>query len=333
MIKLSYILPCYNVSKYISRCIDSILAQDLQVGEYEIICVNDCSTDNIIDIISDYQKLYPNIKLINHSKNLTAGGARNTGIDAAQGKYIWFVDPDDAICPDSVSQLLEMAECNNLDILVFNEKIKDLNGEITYYNRVSDSKIYNGQDFLIQCVSNISQICSVCNQLFNATFLKKSQVRYPLIPASQDVVFLWEIFINAYRVRSISSVCYFVYRRENSTTGPKGFYSSRTCISLVLFYPIELLKLIQRNKIRLTLIDEINIAIRRSVNDNIKRLYSMPYKEKKIFYRHIVNHKEDINRIYYLMNTSTKRLLKEYSSYIHWNFVVILQKIWNIYKR
>ena len=86
MLKLSFILPCYNVAPYIGRCIESIEHQDIPQSEYEVICVDDCSTDDTVQKIKEYQAKYPNIQLICHTENKTAGGARNTGMDAAKGE-------------------------------------------------------------------------------------------------------------------------------------------------------------------------------------------------------------------------------------------------------
>ena len=82
-LKLSFVLPCYNVERYISECLDSLYQQNISVDEYEVICVNDCSTDSTEQIIKEYQVKYPTIRLINHLINKTVGGSRNTGLKNA----------------------------------------------------------------------------------------------------------------------------------------------------------------------------------------------------------------------------------------------------------
>ena len=82
MIKLSFILPCYNVGRYIAACLDSLFS--LQEIEFEVICINDCSTDNTRNVILDYAKRYSNLVFIDHLYNKTAGGARNAGIEIAR---------------------------------------------------------------------------------------------------------------------------------------------------------------------------------------------------------------------------------------------------------
>ena len=94
-IKVSVIVPVYNVEKYLHRCLDSIINQTLK--EIEIICVNDCSTDSSLNILEDYKDKEDRIIIINHQKNLRLAAARNSGMKVAKGEYISFIDSDDYI--------------------------------------------------------------------------------------------------------------------------------------------------------------------------------------------------------------------------------------------
>lgn len=118
-LRLSFIVPFYNVELYIEECIRSLYAQDIPWEEYEVICVDDCSPDGSRAIVERLQKEYPTLKLLTTPENLRQGGARNVGLDVAQGRYIWFVDSDDYIQPNCIQKLLTQAEEENLDILDF----------------------------------------------------------------------------------------------------------------------------------------------------------------------------------------------------------------------
>lgn len=96
MMKLSIILPVYNVAQYLDACISSLCCQDIRAEEYEIICVNDGSTDNSLDVLTKICEKYTNITIINQ-ENKGVSRARNVGLEYAKGKYVWFVDPDDFI--------------------------------------------------------------------------------------------------------------------------------------------------------------------------------------------------------------------------------------------
>ena len=104
--KISFIIPCHNVEKYISDCLDSVLDQSINVADWEIICVDDASTDKTLDILKAYeQENEDRMMLIPLEKNVKQGGARNIGLSYASGNYITFVDSDDIVAPDMLDKL------------------------------------------------------------------------------------------------------------------------------------------------------------------------------------------------------------------------------------
>lgn len=145
-IKFSFIVPVYNVEKYLSRCLDSLLTQNYQ--NFEIICINDGSPDNSINILQMYQKKHNNIFIINQ-ENKGLGGARNTGLKYASGDYIWFIDSDDWIEPTSLYLLNNyISQEGSKDMILFNAyrtKQKGLEGKLI---RASNkTKFENGIDY------------------------------------------------------------------------------------------------------------------------------------------------------------------------------------------
>lgn len=120
-IKISVILPVYNAEKYIQKCIDAILKQDIK--EIEIIAVNDCSADKSLCILKQYNKQYAALKIINHKTNIGTGAARNKAIKEAAGKYITFIDSDDWIGNKYLETLYIEAIKTNADIVFSNMKM------------------------------------------------------------------------------------------------------------------------------------------------------------------------------------------------------------------
>lgn len=106
---LSIIIPVYNVEKYLRKCLVSCYDQDIDLNEYEVIAVNDGSPDNSHIILEEYLGRYPNFKVINQ-KNQGLSTARNNGLEVAKGKYVWFVDSDDAITPDCLGGICKDLE-------------------------------------------------------------------------------------------------------------------------------------------------------------------------------------------------------------------------------
>ncbi len=113
--KVSIIVPIYNVDKYLSRCLDSILNQSIK--EIEVIAVNDGSTDRSYEILLDYQKSDPRLKVIN-KKNGGVSAARNTGLEHVSGEYIGFVDPDDWIDKHMYEELYKTAQFEEADVVM-----------------------------------------------------------------------------------------------------------------------------------------------------------------------------------------------------------------------
>ena len=127
MIKLSLILPVYNVSKYIERCLNSICCQNRE--DIEIIIVDDESPDDSIEKVQKYCNIHSNIRII-HQKNKGLGGARNTGIREANGDYIWFIDSDDEIYANILGKIIE--KINGEEIIIFDYSKQNTTDSISY---------------------------------------------------------------------------------------------------------------------------------------------------------------------------------------------------------
>lgn len=139
MTKLSFIVPVYNVAPYLRKCVDSLLAQDYK--DYEIILVDDGSTDGCADICDEYKKRLPSLQgrvgvrpiiQVIHQENAGVGAARNTGIEVAKGEYICFVDSDDYWEPNVLGGLMAQVERDRLDVLRF--KYQNVNDHYQVFN-------------------------------------------------------------------------------------------------------------------------------------------------------------------------------------------------------
>lgn len=125
--KLSIIVPVYGVAKYLPKCVDSLLAQD--ISNYEIVLVDDGSPDECPQICDEYSTKYSNIKVV-HQVNAGLSAARNSGLSIAEGDYILFVDSDDYLQPNTLGTLLEQAEGDDLDVLRFRYQNVRESGEV-----------------------------------------------------------------------------------------------------------------------------------------------------------------------------------------------------------
>lgn len=139
----SFIIPAYNASNTIVRCLDSIYALGLAEQEFEVICIDDCSKDNTIAIIEQYAKSHTNITLLRQAENHRQGAARNRGVSIAQGKYIVYVDSDDE-SDKGVLQALQLAEKNNLDMVAMHYVNVDEHGNITEKYPITLDGVFTG---------------------------------------------------------------------------------------------------------------------------------------------------------------------------------------------
>lgn len=146
MKKISLILPVYNVEQYLVKCIISCLNQDIPKSEYEIIIVIDGSTDNSLKIAQEFQTENDNITII-EQENKGLSGARNTGLRAATGEYVWFIDSDDWIEDNCLDGILSLAYKEDLECIYLNNVNLFENEEKKEYKlcTLPSGDIYNGE--------------------------------------------------------------------------------------------------------------------------------------------------------------------------------------------
>lgn len=198
-IKISVILPCYNVQDYIEHCLDRIINQTLK--DIEIICIDDKSTDNTPQIIQKYSKNEKRMKIIALEKNSGAGRARNTGLKLAKGEYVSFIDPDDYIDLDFYEKLYKIAVTNNYDVvkggMISHDMLTNTIKASTLNDRIQDNCI----EF---CGEHVTAI-------YKKDFLISNNIFYPEdVLTGQDSVFL-SILVTKYPHIGISNDTHYHY--------------------------------------------------------------------------------------------------------------------------
>ena len=214
--KLSIIIPLYNKEKYFDRCIGSLLAQDLKSSEYEIIIVDDGSTDSSFSIAKNYAAKYENIHSYSQ-KNGGPGTARNKGLESAKGDYVYFLDADDYIASNVLKSLLKISELNKLEVLGFNTKYVS-DGTFT------DSLTEKPQDLKVQVTTGMDYIANngFRNEawwyIIKKSFLIDSNIKFIEGRFLEDSIFTASLFLKA---KTLSKVNFDVHRFvkvENSAT-------------------------------------------------------------------------------------------------------------------
>lgn len=216
--ELTVVVPVYNVEKYLSKCIESILNQTLTVDE--IILVDDGSKDRSGEIAEEYAEKYENIKVI-HQKNGGLSSARNTGIDAATKEYIAFVDSDDYIAPTMYEVLMERLKKYDADISICGVWYEQEEGEKYTPYPADIARIWNKTESLIQLNSYQYFNMSFCDaifkrNLFEMTAFGEGALRFPVGKLCEDFYLMHRIVARAERVTYTSTPFYYYVQRGNS---------------------------------------------------------------------------------------------------------------------
>ena len=210
MPKVSIIVPVYNEEEYVSTCLLSLINQTLD--DIEIILIDDNSTDNSLNILLDYAKKYPNIKVYHNEKNIGQGASRNRGLSLATGEYIGFVDSDDYIRNTMYEDMYKAVLNNNYPEVVTTEImfVKDdsyANRDLEFLS-IGKEKIINP---MLDKNAVISESPAVCNKIFRRDTLKD----FYFVEDSlfEDIPFSYTKYMEASKVVSVPSINYF-YRRD-----------------------------------------------------------------------------------------------------------------------
>lgn len=221
MHKLSVIIPIYNVENYLEKCLDSVCNQSLR--DIEIICINDGSTDNSLNILKDYASKDPRIKIIS-KENSGQATARNLGIKEAQGEYIAFVDADDFIEHDMFEKLYSKAKNNNLDIAMckiatYDNQTGEIKNNVWYY-MLGVFRDFEKEFFTHNDTKNFT--CNIAvtpyNKIYKTTLIKDNNILFPEGLIFEDEKFFFDVYLRAQKVSIVDEFLYY-YRinRKGST--------------------------------------------------------------------------------------------------------------------
>lgn len=209
--QISLVIPVYNVQDYLEECLDSVLLQDYE--NFEVVAVNDGSTDNSRKILDSYERSDSRIRVVDQ-RNKGLAGARNTGVAAARGDYIAFVDSDDYVTPDYLSAMAANAFAYDADISICGRAI-DSNGSCVHHVRSGFSGRSLEPAEAFRALNSYSSFdMSMCGKLFKAGLF--DGIEFPEGKNSEDQFVCYRLLLKANRVY-YEDKPYYVYRhREGS---------------------------------------------------------------------------------------------------------------------
>lgn len=211
--KLSIIVPCYKVEKYLPKCLDSLMEQTLE--DIEVICINDGSPDNCLKILKDYKKKYgPKIVIID-KENEGVWAGRQNGVTIAKGEYIGFVDSDDYVHKEFAEKLYNAAKSNDADIAVCGFDRIDLDtGKL--YSREMCKPAGTIIDTRLNPGAMLELNGAPWNKIYRAELLKNMYQMQNIPKVLDDMMFLLLIYINARKIVFIpDSLVYYMVRKDS----------------------------------------------------------------------------------------------------------------------
>lgn len=229
--KISFILPCYNVEQYVEQCVESIIA--LEEKDIEIIAVNDGSKDQTLSVLYQLQAKYQ-ITVINfETPSGYAGRPRNAGLAVATGEYIAFIDPDDYYIGNKL--ITAYNKYRGYDLIINSFIIKNPDGKIT------DKIVLKNKD-IDRCKFLWRQIVNVCNQrtLYKREFIEKNNIRFFEDCRSQDLLFLYTAYGAGAKIRltNLITTVYLDQRPDSVSNLISNSYIESSILAYERFYEI-----------------------------------------------------------------------------------------------
>ncbi len=219
MVEISVIIPAYNAIDYLDEALDSIINQSFK--DLEIICVDDGSTDTTLERLEYYASKDSRIQVYTQ-ENQGPGGASNTGLSKAKGKYVYFMDADDILDLNALEELYNIMEEKDLDFVIFKainyDQDTDKYFEDSYFTMPKLHGVVGDTVFDWRDIGNtIFGICvTPWSKLYRHDLVKKSGAQFPLELIYHDNIFFWEIMFNSSRIYFYDKILYT--RRVHSSS-------------------------------------------------------------------------------------------------------------------
>lgn len=225
MKKISVIVPCYNVSEYLERCMEHILGQTIGLDEIEIILVDDASTDNgeTLRLIADYERRFPDtVMMIPLEQNVRQGGARNIGISYASGEYLMFCDADDWLAYRAMEVLYHTAKEYDADVVEYRYKTVrniDESGEVVEQGDGSYYRDMEGEEVKRKLLMGFTEDFSLgcMRKLYRTSLVRRHSIRFAEQLICEEPSFTLPVRLYEKRHVFVDAALYYYLLRPDST--------------------------------------------------------------------------------------------------------------------
>ena len=214
--EVSIIIPVFNMAICLAECLESVLHQSFK--SFEVICIDDASTDDSKKILKDFEIRDPRLRVLNNRRNLGPGLSRNRGIDAAKGRFLQFVDADDLLPQNAIETLYSRA---------IEDAVELVRGSLAIFRDNHHTDFQNVYVVPDRRRTNLMKEESLwipwwhTSYLISAKLIRRNQLRYPNLTRGEDPVFLASVLVNARYISLVGEITY-LYRKYPKTTGSGG---------------------------------------------------------------------------------------------------------------
>ena len=231
-VKVSIIIPVYNMEQYLRQCLDSIAVQTL--ADIEIICIDDCSTDSSLSILNEYAQKDSRFIVVEQEFNQGQGAARNKGIELAKGEYIGFVDPDDWLDANMYEKMYNQAKTLDSEVVMCNLKmyresenkyfdaqfIRNANEDFSFDYPEYPVNVNLDRHYIDDMLLVSPHYC--WNKIYNRDFIINNNIKFSMHRSYQDVIFVLLVLLLAKKVSYTDEILYFYRVHLSSVTRQKS---------------------------------------------------------------------------------------------------------------
>ena len=268
-LKISIIVPVYNTERYIGQCLDSVLGQSF--NNYEIVCVNDGSTDGSLSILEEYKNKDKRVRIIT-TENAGLSAARNTGVRSAMGEYICYLDSDDMLEDGALDRMSDAIDDGYADVIGYNarlmydsEHIKEVYNKDAYYIRKGNySDITEGSQLFASMMENNEFIETAWLMLIKREYLEKKEITFYEGILHEDVLYAIQCYLDANKAKYVEDINYVYRIRENSIMTKS--VTSKNIYSKLVSYD-EIMKIIYTHSYEGRVKNAINKYLKKVIDD------------------------------------------------------------------
>lgn len=247
MVRLSVVVPMFNAERFIPHCFEVLDRQGLERADFEVVVVDDGSTDATGELCEGYARSWGNVTVL-HQENSGAGVARNRGMDAAQGRYLYFFDVDDDLDDGALGALLARCEADDLDVLFFGGRVAyepagcedEFYQDPRYFERRQDAGVTDGEEMFIGQAADGNFCAQPCLLMTRLETMRAGGVRFAEGIVNEDNLFVLQATLRSRRVDVDPTLRYTYVVRPNTVTTDNRTGGKRFLAHMVLAQEFEL---------------------------------------------------------------------------------------------